>query len=347
MTDSNSGAGLASDVAVSPGTGNGPGAAPVHRGGAGTVVLIHSGAATEDVAVRNIVQPLFPEVTFVTAGTRAEVQEHLPHADVLFAWDFPVDLLALGERLRWFQVMGAGLERLQGAPLPDGVTVTNVRGVFGDAMAEYALTYILAFAQDTRGVMERQDAAEWLEFVPRLLRGSTVGVLGLGSIGQVVAERCAQFGMRVLGLRRTPGNIAGVEQVYTIEQVEELLPQCDWLVSVLPHTSDTTDLLRMERLRLLKPGCVLINMGRGNLAPLDDLVAALEDGTLGGAALDVFPTEPLPPDHPLWHAPNVVVTPHISGVNRPEDVTTIFSDNLLRYLSGEALQNVADLRRGY
>lgn len=313
------------------------------------VVLIHSGRHTDDLDVARQVAQVYPDMRILTPASSDEVAEQLPHAEVLFAFYFPFEHLPLARNLRWFQVMGAGLEKLAAAAatLPPGVRVTNLKGVFGGAMGEYALTYILAHAQNVRGILRRQAAHEWLEFAPQRIEGSTLGVIGLGSIGQDVVRRCRALGMRVIGLRRGTGAVDGVDEVFSVERIDEFLPQCDFLVCVVPQTPETIGLLSRERLRLLKPECFLVNMGRGTVADPDDLLHALRSGWLAGAALDVFPTEPLPADHPLWDLDNAFITPHISGINRPDDVVRVFLDNMQRYLHDEPLLFPVDLARGY
>lgn len=312
------------------------------------VVLIYSGNEQDNEEIRCRLARQYPHLPLVTANSEAEVARHLPEAEVLLAWDFPVKLLPLGRKLRWFQMMGAGVDALtNGVRPPAHVTVTNIKGVFGTAMAEYALTYMLAHSQNLRGVLRRQALREWAPFAPQLLAGKTVGIAGLGSIGQEVARRCAALGMRVIGLKRKPGPVEHVERVYLTGQMEEFLPQCDFLVLVLPHTDETAGLLTRERLRLLKPSCFLINMGRGTVMREGDLVEALRDGWLAGAALDVFPAEPLPPESPLWSLPNVYITPHIAGINRAEELVPVILENLGRYLQGEPLLNQVDLNQGY
>lgn len=310
-------------------------------------ILIHSGDPHENELVAARIAEARPDVVLLTADGEQDVREHAPHADILFAWEFPMHLLPLASRLRWFQVMGAGLERLAGASVPDGIIVTNMKGIFGTAMAEYALAYMLAHTQSIPRILHQQQERRWEQFEPALLSGKTVGVIGLGSIGRDIALRCAAFGMRVIGINRSGSPVDGIAQVYSVDTVDQFLPECDFLISVVPQTAETIGLLNAERLALLKPGCFYVNIGRGTIVDLDALGAALRDGRLAGAALDVFPTEPLPADHPLWSTPNAVITPHISGVNRPDDVTGVFLDNLTRFLADEPLVNVVDLVRGY
>ncbi|HYI14185.1 MAG TPA: D-2-hydroxyacid dehydrogenase [Thermomicrobiales bacterium] len=310
-------------------------------------ILVHSGDERENEVVVARIAEARPGLRLLTANGEDEVRERLPGAEVLFAWEFPMQLLPLASRLRWFQVMGAGLERLAGAGVPEGIVVTNMKGIFGTAMAEYALAYMLAHTQSIPRILRQQQERNWEQFEPALLAGRTAGVIGLGSIGREIARRCTAFGMRVIGVNRSGEPVADVDRTYAAADIDWFLPECDFLISVVPQTSESTGLLNAERLALLKPSCYYVNIGRGNIVDLDALNAALESGRLAGAALDVFPTEPLPPEHPIWATPNLTVTPHISGVNRPEDVTGVFLNNLSRYMAGEPLINVVDLSRGY
>jgi phosphoglycerate dehydrogenase-like enzyme len=316
------------------------------------VVLLYSGIASEDAQLAELILAKYPELPLLTANSEQELVERLPQAEVLYAYAFlfPIRLIHHAERLRWFQVMGVGVEGLVGfADVIEerDVQVTNARGIFDGAMAEYALAYILAHAQDVRRIVRQQAAREWTQFQPLRIQGMTVGILGLGSIGSEVARLCAAAGLRVIGTKRSPGTVANVERVYTVDQIDEFLPECDFLVSVLPHTTETVGLLNRDRLRRLKPSCFLVNMGRGTVFVEADLVEALREGWLAGAALDVFPEEPLPAGNPLWGLENVYVTPHISGLNRPEWMADVFLRNLERYSTGQPLLHQVDLRRGY
>ncbi|HUG13531.1 MAG TPA: D-2-hydroxyacid dehydrogenase [Thermomicrobiales bacterium] len=310
-------------------------------------ILVHSGVPADDPAIAALIRERHPALTVLTASEEAEIVERLPGAEILFAWRFPMPLLRHATSLRWLQVMGAGIETLAGAPIPDGVWVTNVRGVFSGSMAEYAIGYTLAHLQEVRRVLAQQARHEWTQFTPLRLADLTVGVMGLGSIGGEIARAFAALGARVVGLNRSGAAVAHVERVYELDQIDAFLPECDVLVSVVPHTPETTGLLSGARLALLKPGCFYINVGRGNVVDIDALTDVLRGRRIAGAALDVFPIEPLPAGHPLWDLDNVFITPHISGVNRPNDVTDIFLVNLERYLAGEPLLNQVDVTRGY
>lgn len=312
------------------------------------VILIHGERPSDNDALCGAIAHNHPELFLVATNSDAQVAQHLPEADIVIAWNFPVNLLHVAGNLRWYQVWGAGVEAL--VPLASTlrqVKVTNIRGIFGTSMAEYALTYMLAHSQNIRVILQHQVARQWVPFIPTLLTGKTVGVAGLGSIGREVARYFDALSMRVIGMKRHPGDVEHVESVYLQKDIEEFLPQCDFLVLVLPHTRETQGLLTRDRLRLLKSTCFLVNMGRGSIVQEKDLVEALRCGWLAGAALDVFPSEPLASDSPLWSLENVYVTPHIAWPNRPDETIPAILENLRRFLKGEPLLYVVDLDRGY
>lgn len=314
----------------------------------GTTILVYSGYPEDDRILERSILEEFPGVTVLVAESDEDLASKLPGADVLYAWSFPVHLLEYARRLRWFQVMGAGVDRIaSGPPLPETVTVTNIKNVFGGLMSEYAFAYMFAHAQQIRRTMRAQSERRWDRFDPGRLGGQTLGVIGLGSIGREVVNKGVAMGMRVLGVRRSGGEVEGCKKVYAVAQIDEFLPQCDFLVCVIPHTPETVGLLTLDRLRSLPRHCFLVNMGRGTLYREEDMVEALREGWIAGAALDVFPTEPLPESSPLWGLENVFITPHISGTNRPAEIVRPFLQNLERYLAGEELLYQVDLSRGY
>ncbi len=269
--------------------------------------------------------------------------------DILYAWYFPPELLADAPRLRWVSSTGAGVDNILAARdyLPPGVIATRMVDVFNDAMAEYVLGYLLALTLDVRRVMRQQAAKQWIPFAPPLLRGRTAVVVGLGRIGGEVARTLRRAGLHVVGVSRTGRPTEGIDEVHAIAELDAILPRVDMLVLVTPLTDDTRGLIDERRLGLLPRDAVLVNIGRGAVVVQDDLVRALQAGALGGAVLDVFEQEPLPPDSPLWTMENVIVTPHISG---PDDVPVNarrFLENYRRFVAGEPLAGVVDFERGY
>jgi phosphoglycerate dehydrogenase-like enzyme len=187
------------------------------------------------------------------------------------------------------------------------------------------------------------------EVVGTVLAGTTMGILGLGTIGSAVARRAGAFGMRVIGTKRRPAPLEGVDEVLPSERTDAVLREAAVLVVSLPLTQETRGIVGAREIDLLPPGGFLVNVGRGGLVDEDALVAALRRGHLAGAGLDVFAQEPLPVDSPLWTAPGMIITPHVSG-DQPgymAQVTAVFCENLRRYLAGQPLLNVVDPALGY
>ncbi len=286
----------------------------------------------------------------VRVRTAASAQEAVPHVeemDVLYAWGFPTQLLPRARRLRWVQVMGAGVDRFLDAPFPPNVALTRAEGIFGPWMAEYTLGWLLWTTQRMEAFRAAQRARRWEPASPSLLRGRTLGLLGLGSVGRAVARVARAFAMRVVGINRSGQRVPEAERVYRRAGLREILGQSDYLVLALPLTPETRGLIGEAELRAMRPEAWLVNIGRGPLVQEDALLRALHERWIAGAILDVFPQEPLPPEHPLWGMANVVVTPHISGPSEAAEIAPIFNDNLRRFLQGRALRGRVDVRRGY
>lgn len=311
-------------------------------------VVISSGDPSTDAYLLRAIPQHVRGYRLTTAASADELHRHIPGARVLLAWGLPVDTVRLATRLEWLQVIGTGVDGL--APAKDllrNVTVTNIRGVFSRPIAEYVVTYALAHLQRLRRVLSQQRDHAWAPFPPERLEGKTVGIVGLGSVGTEIAHLCGALGARVIGVRRTKGPAPHVERVYVMEEIAAFLHQCDVLVLALPATPQTRDFMSLERLAMLQPSAFVINVGRGSALPAANLVTALDRGLLAGAAVDVFEEEPLPNHSPLWEREDVFVTPHVSGINRPEDVLGPIVENLRRFATGEPLLNVVDLARGY
>ncbi|OJH38781.1 D-2-hydroxyacid dehydrogenase [Cystobacter ferrugineus] len=262
-------------------------------------------------------------------------------------------LLPRARSLRWIHALSAGVENLLfeeliQSPLP----LTNSKGVYSGSLGEFALAAMLFFAKDLRRLVRQQSEARWEQFSPVELRGQTLGILGYGDIGRAVAERARPFGMRVLACRRQPSRSAGdalVDELYPLERRREMIASSDYLLLALPHTSGTHRLMGELELGAMKPGAVLINIGRGGTVDEQALVKALEEGRLRGAALDVFESEPLPMGHAFWRLDNVLLSPHCADQTPTwrEDAVALFLKNLERFDKGEPLLNVVDKAAGY
>jgi phosphoglycerate dehydrogenase-like enzyme len=257
------------------------------------------------------------------------------------------NVLSEARCLEWVQSTFAGVEALCVEGLRRDYILTGVRGVHGPMMSEYVLAYILAIERRLFETKENQNAKAWIEFSYRRLRGLTLGICGLGSIGRHLAQTAHHFGMRVMAFKRTPGEIPYVEQVYTGASFGKFLGLLDYLVLVLPNTPDTTGLINSETLKKLKPSAVLMNVGRGNAIVEADLVYALKNRLIRAAVLDVFSEEPLPSNSPFWDLPNVLITPHNSAISFAEDILPVFCKNYHCFLQKKPLNYVIDFKRGY
>lgn len=249
-------------------------------------------------------------------------------------------------QLRWVQSTWAGVAPLLGAQRRDFL-LTGIRGVFGPQMAEYVFGQLLAIELRFEERRERQRRREWWPAGSGVLQGRRLGILGTGSIGRHIAVTGKAFGLGVTGYSRGGAPVDGFDRVFAPGALDEFLAEPDYLVCVLPDTPETRRLLDEERLRALRPDCVLVNVGRGSLLDEAALAAALRRGDLRGAVLDVFEHEPLPADSPLWDAPGLVLTAHVAAQSRPADIARSFLANYNRYVAGEPLHDLIDFQRGY
>jgi phosphoglycerate dehydrogenase-like enzyme len=300
----------------------------------------------------------FPHIQFIHATSPEERAAGLPLCDAAYTWILKDHELAQAPQLRWVHTSAVAVETLC---LPElfarGVAVSNTRGVQAVPIAEHVLAVTLALAKQIPFVIEHQQKAHWAqnEFVgshlPWLLEGRTLGLIGVGTIGSEIARRADAFGMRVIALRRRPayGTIGHVERVYGKEDLDDFLGQCHVLVICAPLTPETLSLMGADQFAALPKGAIVINVGRARIIDTDALIAALQSGHLAGASLDVFPQEPLPPEHPLWTTPNVILTPHTSGFRRGhwDEVIDLFGDNLERFLRNEPLKFRVEPELGY
>jgi phosphoglycerate dehydrogenase-like enzyme len=300
----------------------------------------------------------FPEVEFVSPATPEECDERLPEADVVLGWAVRRENFARAARLRWIQVTAAGVGGLLFPELVESrVILTNGRGLHALSMAEHTLGVMLAFARNLHLARDAQAGHHWSQRELaadlarfRRLEGTTLGLVGFGAIGRAIAERARPLGLRVLVVRRHPAvDPAPADAQWGPERLPELVAEADWLVLAVPLTAATRQLIGAAELSRMKPGAVLINLGRGGLVEEPALIAALASGAIAGAALDVFEQEPLPAASPLWDLPQVILTPHISGLDARlwERSSRLFARNLRAYLEGRPLENVVDKRAGY
>jgi phosphoglycerate dehydrogenase-like enzyme len=300
----------------------------------------------------------FPHLNFIHATSPEQRADTLKDCDAAYTWILNARELAQAQKLRWVHTSAVAVETLC---LPElfarGIAVSNTRGVQAVPIAEHVVAVVLALAKQLPFVIENQQQARWAqnqfmgERLPWLLKGRTLGLVGVGTIGSEIAKRAEAFGMRVIALRRRPayGVIGHVERVYGRDELENFLGQCYVLVIAAPLTPETHSLIGAAQFAQLPKGAIVVNVGRARIIDTDALIASLHAGHLGGASLDVFPQEPLPPDHPLWKAPNMILTPHTSGFRQGhwDEVVQLFGDNIERFLTGQPLKYRVEPELGY
>ncbi|MEV8378496.1 D-2-hydroxyacid dehydrogenase [Kribbella sp. NPDC056861] len=262
----------------------------------------------------------------------------------------PVESLAATTRLRWFQAQQAGPP--PGFYYPElvahPVVVTNMRDTYTDHVATHTLSLVLALCRGLPRYIRDQQTASWNpDWDPEAivsLSEATALVVGVGALGTEIGRLLAAFGTRVTGIDVRPSARPGFADVLPVEALDEQLPLADLVILTVPHTPDTEGMIDARRLKLLKASAYFVNVGRGPTVQLDALDAALAAGQLRGAALDVFETEPLPDDHPLWRRPEVLITPHVAGVgpHEAERRFAVLLDNARRFVAGDTLINVVD-----
>ncbi len=276
--------------------------------------------------------------------------EQLARTEAMMAGAVPAGLLPAMPRLRWAQAMSAGVDNWLALPdLPSGLALTCARGTHTESMPENIIGALFHVAKPYAQVAEHQKQSTWVHTVAQPLTGKTLGILGLGAIGQEVARIAVALGMHVIGTKRRPTRIPNVAEVFAPEQTDEVLSQSDYVLLLLPATPETENFIDAKRLARMKPSAWLLNFGRGQIINDADLMAATKDKKIAGALLDVFRQEPLPSEHPFWKAPGIIVLPHIGGPHPQRDrfVARLFVENLKRFLDGEPLKEVVDRAAGY
>lgn len=290
-----------------------------------------------------------------------EFLTRLQEADVLCSYWVPENWRTLTQRLRWLQCSAAGVDSLLPTGVlnaDSGITVTTAVGINTTPIGEYVLGSMLMFNRTWSEMVRLQDrhiwprSANWYKLGGRELAGQTLGIIGFGSIGRRVAQLGRAFGMHIVATRRTiqaNQQDPDVDQLYNTEQLHEMLAKSDYVVISVPLTQETDHLIGEAELRAMLPNAYLVNVARGRVIDEQALIRALQEGWIAGAGLDVTEEEPLPSSSPLYTMPNVILTPHISGVSINYDarLTELFADNLRRFRAGQELRNLYEAERGY
>jgi phosphoglycerate dehydrogenase-like enzyme len=294
----------------------------------------------------------FPHCDFLDGRDDAGLDRHLARAEVLYGLP-PTERLSQAAALRRLQLISAGVPPdLCPVARDRSWTVTNLAGLYGPSIAEHALALMTVLARNLHTALRNQHARTWDRTVARGMADlgeKTLAVLGLGNIGQGIARLGQAYGMRVVGLRRRPRSAAWVDRLYARADLHALLAEADVVAVALPLTSHTEGMLGPAEFAAMKPGVLYVNVSRGPVAQEEALLAALRSGQVAAAGLDVFAVEPLPPEHPFWVMPQVLVSPHYSGevVNESALPAERFARNLRAWLAGGEMEGVVDLEWGY
>ncbi len=300
----------------------------------------------------------WPQMNVVHLQDFDRLPTELPDTHIFVGSTLRAEQFAIAKKLQWVHSTSAGVTQLMYPELREsGIVVTNASGIFSVPMAEHTIGLILALARNLPDSFRQQQQALWsqqdLWDKPQHLtevNGTLLLIVGYGSIGREVAQRAQALGMRVWGVTRSGrGDLAHAEKIFAASELNKLLPDADFVLLCAPETAETKTMIAAPQLAVMKPGARLINVGRGSLLEEAALIAALESGALGGAAIDVADTEPLPSSNPLWRAPNLLITPHTSAVSERlwHRETKLLMKLLEQWFDGRELSNRVDFTRGY
>ncbi len=296
----------------------------------------------------------FPDVIFAQANSPDELAAALTGADILitsnriYTPEVAAIVRANGKRLRWIQFSTSGLDKAIRSGLPPGIPVSNASGVRGRTVAEHAMTLLLSLFRRMREVERARNKRTWIrdEITPKIrsAEGATLVIVGLGAVGRELARKAKAFDMHVIAVTRQGKPGEAVDETVPRGRFAEALARADSVAMCVPLGPETRHFLGAKELSRMKPGAFVINVCRGEVIDEEALIAALKEGRIAGAGLDVARTEPLPEDHPLWRMDNVVISPHIAGAGGDggERFVEIFSDKLRRFRAGEPLNKLID-----
>jgi phosphoglycerate dehydrogenase-like enzyme len=312
-----------------------------------TILVLNHLAERHITAIKNVV----PDANVICADL-AHAAEYMADVDILVAWGWMNirSLYLAAPKLKWVHTLSAVVERLNFPEIQQSTTIlTNSRTIHGIHVSEHVFALLLAFTRGLNLIIHNQTEKRWKRVPTEEIHEKTIGIIGLGSIGREIAKKAKGLGMNVLAVKRQMTNELFVDQLYTPDQLHDMLPECDFVVLSLPLLEETRGLFGLEQFKMMKKSTYFINISRGEIVKEADLIAALQAGEIQGAGLDVFETEPLPTTSPLWDMPNVIITPHIAALSPAylDRAIKLFVDNLVRFANGGEMFNVIDKTKGY
>ena len=315
------------------------------------MVITHN--LSEDLLAK--IQNVVPDWEIFAGKDREHWREQVKDAEIIAGWKSGIEheCLAQDAKLKWLQSWSAGVDYMPlGEMQKKNILLTSANGVHAFPISETIFALMLGLTRKIHTYVKNQQAKTWHHANMKLeIHGKTIGIIGVGAIGKETAKIAKAFGMKVLGVRHSGNPEAVVDEMFLPSQLDAVLPQCDYVVVTLPLTNETYHLFGTEQFKMMKSSAYFINIGRGDLVVEKEMIAALRDGDIAGAGLDVFATEPLPTDSPLWEMENVIITPHTAGSTEYYDkrvVEDILLPNLKNYISTEVpTVNLVDFTKGY
>ena len=289
---------------------------------------------------RDGIRARFPDIEINVVDHNSKVDPYMAEADILVTFGpmMAEHVLEKAVKLKWIQALGSGVDGITDRPsLRSDVVVTNLHGIHGPPVSEAALMAMLALARGLPRTLRNQQQHKWERFPARLLKGKTAAIFGVGTIAADLALKCKAFGMRVTGISSTPRQVPGFDAMYSRAELEQAVREADFFVLLTPYSTATKGSVGAKVFAAMKPTSYLVNLARGGVVDEDALMAALAEGRIAGAALDVFSQEPLPENHPLWAMDNVLITPHQGGFydEYVNEALPVIEHNLRKFLSGD------------
>jgi len=290
---------------------------------------------------------LIPDIDINLCRTTEEAISNISHYDAAFGY-LTEDMIKAATNLKWLACPQAGPPKgfYNQTLINSSIVVTNIKGIYSDHISAHIMSYVLSFSRGLHKYVRNQLNSKWGIAVPTIhLPDSTLLLVGVGGIGKETARLCKEFGMKVFGIDPKTTELDNIiEKIYIPSHLEQILPKADFVISTVPETPDSKKMFALDQFKLMKHSAYFINIGRGSTVSLNDLNVAISTGQIAGAALDVFETEPLPKNHPLWTQEDVIITPHVAaeGPYLENRRTDIFINNCIKFNKNEPLINVVD-----
>ncbi len=287
------------------------------------------------------IQAGFPDITINIVDHHSKVDPYIAEADILVTFGpmMAEHVLEKAKKLKWIQALGSGVDGITDRPsLRGDVVVTNLHGIHGGPVSEAALMAMLALARSLPRAVRNQQQGKWDRGVPpSLLKGKTAAIFGVGVISAELAPKCKALGMRVTGISSSVRTVPGFDHIYARKDLAQAAGEADYFVLLTPYSAETRNIVDAKIFAAMKPSSYLVNLARGGVVDEDAMMAALREGRIAGAALDVFSQEPLPGDHPLWSMDNVLITPHLGGFYDAyvDEALPVIGHNLRKFLADD------------